>query len=275
MDSRLGTVTASRGMIQCKESYMNIEQSNDGTSKSGVVLITGCSTGFGHGSARDLAGRGYSVYATMRNTDGKNSDRADSLMQFASSEDLDLHVLDLDVTSEHSVNRAVLPHMRLRRSGLLVHVSSVIGRVAIPFAGTYCASKYALVALSESMRFELSGAGIDVVVIEPGPFSTNIVANSPGPSDKARLAELPKEQEAFTIFMHGTERIKERENAPTDPAIVVKQIGDLIDMPAGTRPIRTPVGADFGVTELNQSIESIRIGVLDAMGFSQMEAVQL
>ncbi len=64
--------------------------------------------------------------------------------------------LDVNLLGAARLNRAVLPHMRERRSGLLVHVSSIGGRLTFPFYGLYCASKYALEALAEAYRYELS-----------------------------------------------------------------------------------------------------------------------
>ena len=71
------------------------------------ILITGCSTGFGYEAAKHLARKGHRVYATMRGTNGKNENAATSLRDFAKSEGLKLEVLELDVTSDDSVEAAV------------------------------------------------------------------------------------------------------------------------------------------------------------------------
>jgi NADP-dependent 3-hydroxy acid dehydrogenase YdfG len=63
-----------------------------------------------------------------------------------------------------SVNRAVLPHMRRQRSGLLMHISSGAGRVVLPSAGFYCAGKFAPEALAESYSYELAAQGIESVI---------------------------------------------------------------------------------------------------------------
>ncbi len=76
----------------------------------------------------------------------------------------------------HRVCRAVLPVMRRQRGGLITNVSSIGGRITIPFQGFYLASKYALEALSEALRIEVAPFGIDVVMIEPGDFKTGFTA---------------------------------------------------------------------------------------------------
>jgi NAD(P)-dependent dehydrogenase (short-subunit alcohol dehydrogenase family) len=71
-----------------------------------------------------------------------------------------------------AVTQAALPAMRRARRGTIVNVSSVAGRVPIPFAAPYCASKHALEAVSDALRVELSSFGIGVVLVEPGPIET-------------------------------------------------------------------------------------------------------
>jgi NAD(P)-dependent dehydrogenase (short-subunit alcohol dehydrogenase family) len=72
-----------------------------------VVLITGASTGFGRAAAETLAARGYTVLASMRDTSGKNAPQRDALRSLASGEGWALHVVDLDVTQDASVDRAI------------------------------------------------------------------------------------------------------------------------------------------------------------------------
>jgi len=81
--------------------------------------------------------------------------------------------------------RAVLPAMRAAGGGTIVNVSSVGGRIAIPFAAPYCSSKHALEAISDCLRIEVEGFGVRVVVVEPGPIETQYAA-------KARASVEPK-----------------------------------------------------------------------------------
>ncbi|HTR01978.1 MAG TPA: SDR family NAD(P)-dependent oxidoreductase, partial [Thermoanaerobaculia bacterium] len=80
--------------------------------------------------------------------------------------------------------QAVLPAMREARRGTIVNVSSIAGRLAIPFASPYCASKHALEAVSDSLRTELWPFGIRVILVEPGPIETKF-------GDRARAIVTP------------------------------------------------------------------------------------
>ncbi len=82
--------------------------------------------------------------------------------------------LGTNVVGVLRVSRAVLPAMRARGQGRIVNMSSVSGRVVVPISGPYHASKWALEALSEALRFELRPAGIWVTLVEPGPFKTDL-----------------------------------------------------------------------------------------------------
>ncbi len=70
------------------------------------ILITGCSTGFGFDAAKYLATKGHTVYATMRNSDGKNKPAADDLRTFAKEKGVNIKVVEMDVASDDSVNAA-------------------------------------------------------------------------------------------------------------------------------------------------------------------------
>lgn len=78
----------------------------------------------------------------------------------------------------HELTRQVIPVMRRQGSGRIVHNSSVLGFVTYPWRGAYVATKYALEGLADTLRIELHGSGIHVVLIEPGPITTKIRENS-------------------------------------------------------------------------------------------------
>ncbi len=97
-------------------------------------------------------------------------------------------VFDVNVFGVQRMIRAVLPKMRARQSGLILNVTSLLGRVTVPFLGPYNAAKWAVEALSENYRWELSQFGVDVAVIEPGGFPTNFFNNLIQPSSRDRDA---------------------------------------------------------------------------------------
>jgi len=255
------------------------------------VLVTGASSGFGALTVRTLARAGHTVFAALRAPATRNAAAAQDLAALADREALRLHVLDLDVTREASVEaavqqaietvghldvvvnnagvlytgpleaftldqvaaqfdvnvfgvlrvyRAVLPHMRARRSGLLLQVGSIVGRIAFPFAGLYAASKFALEGLTEAARLELADAGIDVAIVEPGTFRTSLAAKGVQAADDARLAAYgePAGQQAPIA---GRLRAAILNPDGPDPQEVAQAIAALIAMPAGTRPLRTVV----------------------------------
>ena len=254
----------------------------------------------------------------MRNIKGKNAESAAELKQFANDKHVKLDVLEMDVTSDDSVNaavaqipevdvlinnagvgfggaieaftsdqvlaqldlnivgtvrtaKAVLPGMRARKSGLIIQVSSTAGRAAFPGFGVYHASKWGLEGLSEAMRYELAPLGIDVVLVEPGPFSTNFFGNIiPGTSEEIASA-YGHVGEFFDGFGQQVQGMFEDENAPTDPMIVVKIFEKLINSPNGSRPLRTIAGLDFGFQALNDAVEPIRKASLVAMGIEGLD----
>ena len=282
------------------------------------ILITGCSTGFGFEAAKHFAGKGHQVYASMRNSTGRNKEAAEALEDFGGSAEGSIEVLDLDVTSDESIAaatkdlpavdvlinnaglgyggaieaftskqcldqldvnivgtlrmaKAVLPGMREQKSGLIIQVSSIAGRGAFPGFGVYHASKWGLEGLSESMRYELAPLGIDVVLVEPGPFSTNFFGNIETPKDE-KLAEAYQHVNGFLQeFENNVKGTFEDPNAPTDPMVVVEIFDNLIETPTGERPLRTIAGLDFGFQQLNDTVEPLRKASLASMGLEAMD----
>ncbi len=102
--------------------------------------------------------------------------------QVGAAEDLSAEVLLrqllTNVVAQHELARSIIPAMRIAGQGRIVQCSSVLGFVTAPFRGAYCASKFALEALTDAMRLELEGSGIRVSIIEPGPIRTEFVANA-------------------------------------------------------------------------------------------------
>lgn len=140
------------------------------------------------------------------------------------------------------MSRAVLPHMRRRRSGLIVHVSSIAGRVAMPNSAHYGASKAALETFGETQRHELASFGVDVSIIEPGVFATSIFSTMAFADDTARNSEYgplaDKPAQGIAIAMQMT-----ADGSP-DPQEVADAVLRLVELPAGQRPLHVPVGQE-------------------------------
>ena len=258
---------------------------------SKVVLITGASTGFGRDTAERLARRGHQVFAAMRETNGRNAEHRGALERLAGSDGLQLRVVEMDVTSDSSVetaiaqvlqaagrvdvainnagiagigvteaytpeqwrqmlevnvigavrvNRAVLPSMRKQRSGLLIHISSGAGRVAVPAMAPYCASKFALEALADAYRYELAPLGVESILVEPGIYRTPIFDRLMMPGDRQRLSDYGDAAE-FAERVHGV--FKGAIGVPENPGSVevAEALVRLIEAQPSERPFRTVV----------------------------------
>lgn len=138
------------------------------------------------------------------------------------------HELDVNFLGAVRVCRAVLPSMRARGEGLIVNVTSLAGRVGLPFQGFYCASKFALEGFSESLREEVRPFGIRVTVIEPGNFKTGLTKRRRVGHDlqasayqpwlsRARQAQAEEERGGGDAAMIGP--LLERIMGRADPAV--------------------------------------------------------
>jgi NAD(P)-dependent dehydrogenase (short-subunit alcohol dehydrogenase family) len=182
-------------------------------SVSKAVLITGCSSGIGEATARRLAGHGWTVYASARRPESieQLADAGCKLLQLDVTDEQSMRAAVDTVEREHGavgvlVNNAgysqggpieqvpleavrrqfetnvfgaialtqlVLPAMRGQHWGKVVNVGSMGGRLTLPGGGLYHATKYSLEAISDALRFEVRGFGVDVVLVEPGLITTD------------------------------------------------------------------------------------------------------
>lgn len=164
-------------------------------------------------------------------------------------------LFEVNVFGPMRVAKAVLPQMRARRAGLLIQVTSTLGRILPRSGGLYPASKWAAEGLAESLHYQLRPFDIDVVILEPGSFPTPAVAKGLRP----RATEIEAEYRA-----QGQAPARARETSPgyrpPDPQEVADAVLEVLRMTPGQRPLRKVVGPVFttGVEEFNRLYEQFR-----------------
>jgi NAD(P)-dependent dehydrogenase (short-subunit alcohol dehydrogenase family) len=198
----------------------------------GTVLITGCSTGIGRAAAERLARAGMTVYASARRPESienlksagcrtlpldvtdedsmraavEEVERAEGVIGalvnnagYSQSGAVEIVALD-DVRRQFETNvfgllrmcQLVLPGMRREGRGRIVNISSMGGKLTFPGGGIYHATKHAVEAISDALRFEVSNFGVDVVVVEPGLIRTRF--------GEAAVASMPREDGPYGEF---------------------------------------------------------------------------
>lgn len=181
-------------------------------------------------------------------------------------------VFEVNVFGVQRVNRAVLPLLREQRSGLLVHISSLLGRVVIPFYGPYNASKFALEAMADNYRIELSGFGVESVLIEPGGYGTTFSDNLVRPSDKQRSSSYGAVASAPEDNLREFVQHYEGAQAP-NPQWVADAVPDVVKAPRGKRPFRTTVdriGMGAAVDPYNRAADEMQKGLYTAFGMADV-----
>jgi len=181
-------------------------------------------------------------------------------------------VFNTNVVGVLRTARAVLATMRRQHEGLIINIGSILGRVTFPFFGIYGASKFAVEALTDSLRYEVSQLGIDVVLVQPSAYPTPMYANIQLPADTDRIAaygavgEIPG-----AMFKHFTATFQAAD-AP-NPHDVAEAIAKLVAQPKGSRPARTVVGAAFGSDTVNAQTAPVQAHVVEALGLSHLANV--
>jgi NAD(P)-dependent dehydrogenase (short-subunit alcohol dehydrogenase family) len=183
----------------------------------------------------------------------------------------DFHqVLDVNVNGAWRVMRAALPHMRQQGAGLIINISSTVGRFASPFVAIYSSAKYALEGLSEGLHYEVRPLGVDVVVLQPGSFPTDLFGKIVSGSDASvvagygAMAQVPAQIEAG--IKHLFEAVK------PDPQLVADAVIKLIGLPKGQRPLRTVVDPVTGtiVETANTQVAQQYEQFLTAFGMQEL-----
>lgn len=148
------------------------------------------------------------------------------------------------------VTRAILPYLRKQRSGRIVNISSIGGLVGLAGWGIYNSTKFAIEGLSEALALEVAPLGIDVIIVEPGPFRTDFLGSSLTTaaahiSDYDQTAGLTR---SAAIERHG--------NQPGDPALAADAIVQAVT--SEKPPLHLLLGG-FAYERANQKLEELRI----------------
>jgi NADP-dependent 3-hydroxy acid dehydrogenase YdfG len=183
-------------------------------------------------------------------------------------------LFEVNVFGVQRVLRATLPVLRAKRRGLVINVGSILGRITLPFFGLYGASKYAVEAMSDSYRYELSQLGVEVVLVQPSAYPTNMYAAAQHPADEelrttyGEVAEVPgKILKTFVTLFQG-------ENGP-NPQDVATAIDQIVSAPAGSRPDRVVVGLPFGSDAVNKAVAPIQRGVIENLGLRDLTKLKI
>lgn len=226
-----------------------------------VVLITGCSTGIGRELCSILSERGYIVVATARNVETlkdlpvslklsldvtqKESisvameeviarfKKIDILVNNAgystrgALEEIDVrsakNMFDVNVFGIINMIQAVVPEMRKKQFGKIINIGSISGKFVQPINGAYCASKYAVEAISDTLRLELHNYNIQATVIEPGPIRTNFFKTMVNNSNNL----MTNQDSYYSTFYEADAKYRNDQNL-TNPKEVVKTIVNII-----------------------------------------------
>lgn len=179
-----------------------------------------------------------------------------------------LSLFDINVVGVHRMIRGVLPTLRAQGAGLVINVSSLLGRLSLPFYGPYSATKWAVESLSDTYRAELSQYGVDFILVEPGGFATSWIDNLVLPQDRERLEQYGDFSHAPAQALKGYEALLAT-RPDQDPANVAKTILSLVQAPDGTRQARTTVdclGMGEHVERMNETLAQVTAGIYQAFG---------
>lgn len=231
-----------------------------------TILITGTSSGIGKATAQYFAERDWNVAATVRrkkdffldsSSQGRNflldvSDKEqcrnvvndaigvfgglDVLVNNAglstmgafeeTSDEAIRDQLQTNVFGVMNMTREVLPHFRQQRSGVIIGISSVAGRIGIPLYSVHAATKFAIEGFLESLRFELNPFNVRVKIVEPGSYRSNIISNG------ERYERVPVDGLYESFVTKHREELAKHDDKRRDPVEVARVIWDAANDPS-------------------------------------------
>ena len=253
-----------------------------------VWLVTGASSGFGRAITEAALARGDSIAAGVRNPEAfddlpdgvhplaldvtvagqREAAVAETLERFGrvdvlvnnagrtqigaveETTDGELRSLfELHFFAPAALTRLVLPHMRRQGGGAIVQMSSVGGQTTAPGFGAYCATKFALEGLTETLRDEVAGFGVVTLIVEPGAFRTGLFR--PGAAyESEAMPEYADTVGPTRAYVRGNDGMQQG-----DPAKAAQAILAALD--ADEPPLRLVLGAD-AIATIEQRLESVR-----------------
>lgn len=178
-------------------------------------------------------------------------------------------LFDVNVFGIQRMLRATLPAFRRQGDGLVINIGSILGRVTLPFSGLYGATKFALEAMTEGYRYDLSQLGVDVVLVQPSAYPTNFFGTVQLPADGDRVAAYGEVAAIPGRLLSAFEAQFKSEKAP-DPHEVAEAISRLVELPSGSRPDRIVVGQAFGADLLNSQAAAVQSQVLENFGLKHL-----
>ncbi len=229
-----------------------------------VVFLTGASSGMGRATLEHLLSKGFRVYASSRDTSKfseiKDKNFTPLFVDLASQQSIDNAVAQImkndkkidvlvnnagyglvssveDFTEEElqeqfnvnlfgllRVTKAVIPHMREQKNGIIINISSFLGKIGLPLLTLYNASKYAVEGVTDSLRYELKDYNIRVHSILPGFFDTQFARNNLKTNTKTFAENSPYEELVATLAPQIIEQINGGNNAEEVAALILKII---------------------------------------------------
>lgn len=181
------------------------------------------------------------------------------------------HLLNVNMLGVHRLNRTFLPGFREQGHGRIINISSVMGRIVIPFAALYTAAKFALEGYSESLYYELNKVNIDVSIVEPGGFLTGFLDRMVGPEDHKALSGYGSFAEVPEQMWAGMEEQLSTEEAP-DPQAVADAVLEIVESEEKPplRVVVDPLTGGEGPKSLNAVSAEIQQQLLENFGMGDL-----